>query len=48
MVRDVLNEIDRALFDISCGGHFIGIMIGNWTVWPISWLIEEIKERITL
>lgn len=44
----ILKELDGAFYDLARGGHFIGIMIGNWTVWPLSWFIQEIKERIHL
>lgn len=46
MILAILREIDGALLDLSRGGHFMGIMIGDWTVWPLSWLIEELKDRI--
>lgn len=44
----ILTELERAICDLSRGGHFMGIMIGNWTVWPLNWLLAEIKERINL
>lgn len=45
MIRSILNELDEALLDITHGNHFIGLMIGDFTIYPFSWFLEEIKER---
>lgn len=45
-IRAIALEISGALLDLSRGGHLVGVMIDNFTVWPLSWFIEESKERI--
>lgn len=46
MFHAIFKEISTQLLILGSGGHFVGVMIGDFTVWPLSWLLEELKERI--
>jgi len=43
-----LKEIRAAIHEIGYGRQLVCVMIGNWTVWPLAWLVQEVKERVGL